>query len=88
VDLSGGKCTIEGKLAGSALTMDRAVQNLARFAGWDLPQAVAAAGQNPARVAGIANKGVLAVGADADFLVLNPEGEVLRTFIGGEECAR
>lgn len=88
VDLSGGKCTIEGKLAGSALTMDRAVQNLARFAGWDLPQAVAAAGQNPARVAGIANKGVLAVGADADFLVLNPKGEVLRTFIGGEECAR
>jgi len=88
VDLSGGKCTVDGNLAGSVLTMDRAVQNLARFAGWDLPLAVAAASQNPARVAQISHRGVLAVGAHADFLVLNSKGEVLRTFIGGEECAR
>jgi N-acetylglucosamine-6-phosphate deacetylase len=86
VDVSDGKCIADGKLAGSVLTMDRAVRNLARFAEWDLPQAVAAASQNPARVARIANKGILAVGADADFVVLNAEGEVLRTFIGGMEC--
>jgi len=88
VDVRDGKCMVDGKLAGSVLTMDRAVRNLARFAEWDLPQAVAAASQNPARVARIANKGVLAVGADADFVVLNPEGEVLRTFVGGVECSR
>jgi N-acetylglucosamine-6-phosphate deacetylase len=88
VDLREGKCTVDGKLAGSVLTMDRAVQNLARFAGWDLPQALAAASENPARVAQIPTKGVLAVGADADFLVLNPKSEVMRTFIGGEECSR
>jgi N-acetylglucosamine-6-phosphate deacetylase len=88
VKVSEGKCTVDGKLAGSVLTMDRAVQNLARFAGWDLPQALAAASENPARVAQIPSKGVLAVGADADFLVLNPKGEVIRTFIGGEESAR
>ncbi len=88
VKVSEGKCTVDGKLAGSVLTMDRAVQNLARFAGWDLPQALAAASENPARVAQIPTKGVLAVGADADFLVLNPKGEVMRTFIGGEECSR
>jgi N-acetylglucosamine-6-phosphate deacetylase len=88
VDVRDGKCMVDGKLAGSVLTMDRAVRNLARFAEWDLPQAVAAASQNPARVARIANKGVLAVGADADFVVLNSEGEVLRTFFGGVECSR
>ncbi len=88
VDVRDGKCMVDGKLAGSVLTMDRAVRNLARFAEWDLPRAVAAASQNPARVARIANKGVLAVGADADFVVLNPEGEVLRTFVGGVECSR
>jgi N-acetylglucosamine-6-phosphate deacetylase len=88
VDVRDGKCMADGKLAGSVLTMDRAVRNLARFAEWDLPQAVAAASQNPARVARIANKGVLAVGADADFVVLNSEGEVLRTFVGGVECSR
>jgi N-acetylglucosamine-6-phosphate deacetylase len=87
VDVRDGKCMTEGRLAGSVLTMDRAVRNLARFAEWDLAQAVAAASQNPARVARIANKGILAAGADADFLILNAEGEVLRTFIGGVECA-
>jgi N-acetylglucosamine-6-phosphate deacetylase len=88
VDVRDGKCMAHGKLAGSVLTMDRAVRNLARFAEWDLPQAVAAASRNPARVARIANKGVLAVGADADFVVLSSEGEVLRVFVGGVECSR
>jgi N-acetylglucosamine-6-phosphate deacetylase len=88
VDVRDGKCMVDGKLAGSVLTMDRAVRNLARFAEWDLPQAVAAASQNPARVGRIANKGVLTVGADADFVVLNAEGEVERTFVGGVECSR
>jgi N-acetylglucosamine-6-phosphate deacetylase len=47
---------------------------------------VAAASQNPARAAQIANKGALAAGADADFIVLNAQGQVLRTFVGGVEC--
>ncbi|MBZ5667987.1 MAG: N-acetylglucosamine-6-phosphate deacetylase [Acidobacteriia bacterium] len=87
VEVRDGKCMTGGKLAGSVLTMDRAVRNLARFAEWNLPQAVGAASQNPARVARIANKGVLAAGADADFVVLSAEGEVLRTFVGGIECS-
>jgi N-acetylglucosamine-6-phosphate deacetylase len=86
VDVRDGKCMADGKLAGSTLTMDRAVRNLARFAEWDLSQAVAAASRNPACAARIANKGALAAGADADFVVLSSEGEVLRTFIGGVEC--
>jgi N-acetylglucosamine-6-phosphate deacetylase len=88
VDVRDGRCMADGKLAGSVLTMDRAVRNLARFAEWDLAQAVAAASQNPARVARIANKGVLTAGADADFVVLSQEGQVLRTFVGGVECSR
>ncbi len=87
VEVREGRCMADGKLAGSVLTMDLAVRNLARFAEWDLPQAVAAATRNPARVARIANKGVLAVGADADFVVLNAEGEVGRSFVGGVECS-
>jgi N-acetylglucosamine-6-phosphate deacetylase len=88
VDVRDGKCMADGKLAGSVLTMDLAVRNLARFAEWNLPQAIAAASRNPARAARIANKGVLTVGADADFVVLSREGEVLRTFVGGVECPR
>jgi N-acetylglucosamine-6-phosphate deacetylase len=86
VDVCDGKCTIDGKLAGSVLTLDRAVRNLAHFAEWDLALAVAAASRNPARVAKIANKGILAEGSDADFIVLDPSGQVLQTFIGGVEC--
>jgi N-acetylglucosamine-6-phosphate deacetylase len=85
VEVRDGRCTVNGKLAGSALTLDRAVRNLAQFAEWTLPQAIAAASWNPARAARIENKGVLAIGADADFTVLNGEGKVLRTFIGGVE---
>jgi N-acetylglucosamine-6-phosphate deacetylase len=86
VEVKDGRCMAGGRLAGSVLTMDQAVRNLARFAGWSLPQAVAAASQNPARVLGLSNRGVLAPGAAADFVVLSPTGEVLRTFIGGQEC--
>ncbi len=86
VDVKDGKCTSNGRLAGSVLTMDRAVRNLARYAEWDLPEAVAAATRNPAHAAHLANKGVLTPGADADFVVLNAQGEVLRTFIAGIEC--
>jgi N-acetylglucosamine-6-phosphate deacetylase len=87
VDVKDGRCTSDGKLAGSVLTMDRAVRNLARFAEWDLGLAVGAATRNPARVVRSTNQGVLAPGADADFIVLDAEGNVLRTFIGGVECS-
>lgn len=86
VEVKDGRCMSDGKLAGSVLTMDRAVRNLAQFAEWTLPNAVAAATRNPARVAGLTSKGTLAAGADADFVVLTAVGEVQKTFVGGIEC--
>ena len=86
VEVHDGQCTCDGKLAGSVLTMDRAVRNLAQFASWTLEQAVAAASLNPARVGGLSNKGTLTAGADADFVELNAAGEIERTFVGGVEA--
>jgi N-acetylglucosamine-6-phosphate deacetylase len=86
VEVKDGRCTADGKLAGSVLTMDHAVCNLALFADWSLPQAIAAATRNPARVAALQKKGTLTAGADADFVVLAPDGTVKRTFIAGVEC--
>jgi N-acetylglucosamine-6-phosphate deacetylase len=74
----------DGKLAGSVLTMDRAVRNVMTFADWDLQQAVRIATANPARVAGAQNKGALKPGADADFVVLSSSGEVRATVIKGK----
>lgn len=73
----------DGKLAGSVLTMDRAVRNAMKFANLDLQQATRAASLNPAKVAGFSKKGAIEPGADADFVVLSPEGEVRATVVGG-----
>jgi len=82
VELKDGRCLRNGNLAGSALTMDRAVRNVMKFAGLDLQQAVRAASLNPAKVVGI-KKGTIEPGADADFVVLTPTGEVRATIVKG-----
>ena len=84
VDVKDGKCTMDGKLAGSTLTMDRAVRNVTEFANWSLRDAVQAATLNPARAVGLAqHHGILAPGVEASFVVLSPAGEVLRTVVCG-----
>jgi len=66
------------------LTMDRAVRNVTQFGGWSLRDAVRAATLNPARAVGMAgDRGILAAGAHADFTVLSPAGEVMKTIVGG-----
>jgi len=84
VEVKDGKCTKDGNLAGSVLTMDRAVRNVTRFAGWTLQDAVRAATLNPARAAGLTRgHGVLAPGAEANIVVLSPDGEVRKTIVRG-----
>jgi N-acetylglucosamine-6-phosphate deacetylase len=83
VEVKDGRCTAGGKLAGSVLTMDRAVRNVVQFARWDLQQAVQLATVNPARVARVKKGGVLEAGAAADLVVLSPSGEVRHTMVRG-----
>jgi N-acetylglucosamine-6-phosphate deacetylase len=79
-----GRCEADGRLAGSVLTLDRAVRNTMQFARLQLQHAVRMATLNPARVLGIQDrKGTLTAGADADIVVLTPSGEVVRTIVGG-----
>jgi N-acetylglucosamine-6-phosphate deacetylase len=84
VDVKDGKATAGESLAGSVLTMDRAVRNVTQYAGWSLRDAVRAATLNPARAVGMAaSRGILAPGADADFVVLSAQGEVVKTIVRG-----
>lgn len=83
VEVKDGKCTMDGKLAGSVLTMDRAVRNITKFAGWSLQDAVRAATLNPSRAAGLPQLGVLAPGVEANLVALSPSGEVCQTFVRG-----
>jgi len=50
VEVKDGKCTSDGHLAGSVLTLDLAIRNVMKFAKLDLQQAVRLATLNPARV--------------------------------------
>ncbi len=63
----------EGKLAGSTLTLDRAIRNIVAL-GVPFVDAIRMATILPARRLGLAGKkGILAVGADADLVVLTPD---------------
>lgn len=66
----------EGKLAGSTLTLDRALRNMVAL-GVPFVDTLRMVTANPARQLGLsARKGILAVGADADLVVLNDQLEV------------
>jgi N-acetylglucosamine-6-phosphate deacetylase len=82
-DVKEGVCLADGKLAGSTLTMDRAVRNVMQFAGRDLQQAVALATVNPGRSLKSLHDGMLHAGGRADIVVLSSSGEVLDTFVRG-----
>lgn len=85
VEVKDGRCTADGKLAGSVLTMDKAIRNIMKFANWDLQHAVRLATLNPARTTGLLPKaGTLAVGAVADLVALGPDGEVRKTIVRGQ----
>jgi len=72
VTVSGGVCrNADGVLAGSTLTLDRALRNIVNL-GIALPDAVRTLTLNPASMLGIEfKKGSLRTGADADIVLLD-----------------
>ena len=72
VTVSGGVCrNAEGNLAGSTLTLDRALRNIVAL-GASLPDAVRMLTVNPATLLGIEfKKGALRIGADADIVLVD-----------------
>lgn len=77
----------EGKLAGSTLTLDRALRNVVAL-GVPLTDAVRMASVLPARRLGLAGKkGIIAVGADADLVALTPDLRVAAVMTRGSGLA-
>ena len=91
VEVQGQTCrSAEGGLAGSVLTLDRAIRNIMAFAHWELGDAVRLATLNPARLLEgklegkeEMQRGVLSPGARADIAVLTAAGEVVQTIVRG-----
>lgn len=90
--LFGRECIVENgvclladhsALAGGAARMIDLVRMMVRDVNVPLNEATAMVTENPARAIGLEKKGRLAVGADADLVVLSPQLDVVRTFCGG-----
>jgi len=86
VYVSNGEARLEsGSLAGSTLTLDRAVVNVARWTDVGLGGAWQMASLNPARQLGIDDHvGRIAPSYDADLTAMNDSGQVVLTMVGGE----
>ena len=73
-----------GTLAGSALTLDRAVRNMVTLAGVSWSDAIRMATLTPAAIAGVSHrKGCIQPGADADLLALDDKGVIQRVWTRG-----
>jgi N-acetylglucosamine-6-phosphate deacetylase len=92
--LYGRKCVVEGgvclladrsALAGGAARMIDLVRTMVTKVNVPLHEAIAMATDTPAHTIGLTTKGQFRIGGDADFVVISPELEVLRTLSGGEE---
>jgi N-acetylglucosamine-6-phosphate deacetylase len=85
VEVKNQRCEHNGKLAGSVLTMERAVRNAMGFAQLELQDAVRLATFNPAALIGVSEeRGSLTPGSRADIVVLTSEGQLVQTILGGE----
>lgn len=88
--VDGGRAHLAGsdRLAGSTLTMDKAVRRAVHDVGLPIEVAAAAAATNPARVLGLSDRcGAIAAGLDADLVLLDDNLRVQRVMLRGRWLA-
>lgn len=86
VHKEGIKCLMpDGTIAGSVLTLNRAVYNLYKNSGLELYRAFAAATINPATALGVSDTvGSLEEGKCADIIITNENLDIIKTITDGE----
>jgi N-acetylglucosamine-6-phosphate deacetylase len=91
VSVAAGRATLLGSdtIAGSTLTLDRALRNMVAFGGGDIEEAARMVSTTPAELLGIADrKGVLAAGRDADVVILEPDLSIAGVLVRGAWARR
>lgn len=88
VQVSQGRAMAGGVLAGSVLTMDRALSKFIAFTGATVAQGARLLTANPAAMTGIADGvGSVGVGQPANFVALGPEGQLIGSFLRGKRIS-
>jgi N-acetylglucosamine-6-phosphate deacetylase len=84
VQVANGRAMARGVLAGSVLTLDRALENLVAFAGAPADEALRALTTNPAEMMGPGcNAGRIAVGGPANLVAVSAAGKLVASVVGG-----
>ncbi len=84
VQVAGGKAMVNGVLAGSVLTLDRALENFLKFTGATVEQGLRLMTVNPAGMTGFKDgTGTLSVGGRADFVAVDATGKLVGSVMGG-----
>jgi N-acetylglucosamine-6-phosphate deacetylase len=84
VQVAHGRAMRDGVLAGSVLTLDRALANFVQFTGATVEQGLRLLTANPAGLLGLGNEaGHLAPGCPANLVAVNPEGKLMASLVNG-----
>ena len=84
VQVANGKAMANGVLAGSVLTLDRALKNFIEFTGATVEKGLRLLGANPAAMTGFSDRaGSLAVGQPANLVVVDAAGKLVQSIRTG-----
>ena len=84
VEVVGGKAMARGVLAGSTLTLARALENFLRFTGAKLEEGLGLLTRNPAAMVGLESKaGHIEVGGEANLVAVDATGKLLGSVVRG-----
>jgi N-acetylglucosamine-6-phosphate deacetylase len=84
VQVANGRATAHGSLAGSVLTLDRALANFVRFTGATVDQGLRLMTANPSAMTGFSHRaGSLRVGDPANFVAVDPLGNLVASIVDG-----
>jgi len=88
VELADGRAMANGVLAGSVLTLDRALCNFIRFTGATVDHALQALSANPAAMTGLGTQaGSVTVGAPANLVAVDSAGRLIASIQAGAVVA-
>lgn len=85
VQVKDGRAMARGVLAGSVLTLDRALSNFVKFTGATVDQGLRLLSRNPAAMTGLDHRaGFVTAGKSANFVAVDQQGKLVASIIGGK----